>query len=401
MSQAGHPMGQSLALVLSGGGARGAFQAGVYEVLAEDERFKRPVVLTGTSAGAINAALIAHGKTPDEIREFWLALGDEPPVTTDPALFRGAFVNLLKLALTGARIPSRAEIESFFRRAAGHLFPDPGNVAALAVELLLTRRFDLVDRFLTGLRQTALADTRLLRERLVDALGGERIETSSDRVVLAVSTVDALSHKVVRFVNRVPLVRSSEKYVVVDAITVDMVLASASIPLLFPAVRLGEADGRLFWDGGVLVNTPMAPAVALGADSVLPILSTQELDGTATDFASFGDAVEHLSDTLIENSYNVDRKLLLERNRIAQKQPGAYRKVTLWTPVRPKGDVFSAGSYLYFQREKLAEMYDFGRNAAAEWLRAGPRIDELNRGEPAPEPTAARPRSRARTVPSA
>ena len=52
-------------LVLSGGGARGAFQVGVYERLLEDRRFAGgPGVLSGTSAGAINAALIAAGKTP-------------------------------------------------------------------------------------------------------------------------------------------------------------------------------------------------------------------------------------------------------------------------------------------------------------------------------------------------
>jgi len=371
-------MAKSLAFVLSGGGARGAFQAGVYEGLIQDPRFNEPVVLTGTSAGALNAALIAHGKTPQQIRQFWLELGDEPPITVDTELFRSAVVELLKLGATGARVPTRAEIGSLLLRVRNHLLPDPGNLVALAIELLLTRRFDLVDRFLSDLRPTAIADTRLLRQRLVDAFGGERIKTSSERV-LAISTIDAISHSVVRFVNRAPRVRSSEKYVVVDQITVDMVLASASIPLLFPAVAVGEHDGRLCWDGGVLVNTPMAPAVALGADAVLPILSTQEPEANARGFASLGDALEHLSDTLLENSYNVDRKLLLSRNVIAQKQPSAYRNVTLWTAVRPSGDVFSAGSYLYFQRAKLAEMYELGVRAAADWLSAGPRMDRLER----------------------
>ena len=51
---------QTLGLVLSGGGARGAFHVGVYERLLADPRFAAgPAVLSGTSAGAINAALIA------------------------------------------------------------------------------------------------------------------------------------------------------------------------------------------------------------------------------------------------------------------------------------------------------------------------------------------------------
>ena len=53
---------RALGLVLSGGGARGAFQVGVYERLLEDARFAAgPTVLSGTSAGGINAALIAAG----------------------------------------------------------------------------------------------------------------------------------------------------------------------------------------------------------------------------------------------------------------------------------------------------------------------------------------------------
>ena len=61
-----------LGLVLSGGGARGAFQVGVYERLLRDPRFERgPAVLSGTSAGAINAAMIAAGKSPASTRA-WL-----------------------------------------------------------------------------------------------------------------------------------------------------------------------------------------------------------------------------------------------------------------------------------------------------------------------------------------
>ena len=59
---------RTLGLVLSGGGARGAFQVGVYERLLEDPRFADgPTVLSGTSAGGINAALIAAGKSPREM----------------------------------------------------------------------------------------------------------------------------------------------------------------------------------------------------------------------------------------------------------------------------------------------------------------------------------------------
>ena len=65
---------RTLGLVLSGGGARGAFHVGVYERLLEDPRFADgPTVISGTSAGGINAALIAAGKSPRELLQFWKA----------------------------------------------------------------------------------------------------------------------------------------------------------------------------------------------------------------------------------------------------------------------------------------------------------------------------------------
>src|SRR5207248_6752396 len=82
---------RTLGLVLSGGGARGAFQVGVYERLLEDARFAAgPTVLSGTSAGGINAALIAAGKSPREMLQFWKAIADDPPVRASHLFFEDA-----------------------------------------------------------------------------------------------------------------------------------------------------------------------------------------------------------------------------------------------------------------------------------------------------------------------
>src|SRR5213594_124044 len=87
-------------LVLSGGGARGIFQVGVYERLLEDPRFAEgPAVLSGTSAGGINAALIAAGKSPRQLLQFWKEIADDPPVTVSPAFFDGALRTLVRLSL--------------------------------------------------------------------------------------------------------------------------------------------------------------------------------------------------------------------------------------------------------------------------------------------------------------
>src|SRR5206468_6293450 len=60
----------------------------------------------------------------------------------------------------------------------------------------------------------------------------------------------------------------------------------------------------------------------------------------------FGRAVERTVDSFLENAYNIDRKLLLERNRVTRLQGGPYREVTLYEAVRPvRAAFFNAGSY--------------------------------------------------------
>ena len=373
---------RTLGLVLSGGGARGAFQVGVYERLLEDPRFAaRPAVLSGTSAGGINAALIAAGKSPREMLQFWKSIADDPPVTASAAFFGSALRTLARLSLEEAVrwLGTSLPLRTFLHRVKNHRSLRPGSVLALWVEFLLTARFELVSRFLEGIREPFVVDTAPLRARLVDVFGGERVPNRGVR--LALNTVDVHSGRVVRFVTAPAPVTRSADYIVVDAITVDMVLASASIPLLFPPVRVGT---HLLWDGGLLVNTPLAPAVALGAEEIVTVLVTEPPEPLPGPLRHFGRAVERTVDSFLENAYNMDRKLLLERNRVTRLQGGPYREVILYEAVRPgRAAFFNAGSYLYFERGILGAMHDAGRRAAGAWLAAGPRVDHLD--EPAAE----------------
>ncbi len=374
-----HP--RTLGLVLSGGGARGAFQVGVYEELLKDPRFAgRPMALSGTSAGAINAALIAAGRSPRELMQFWNVIADNPPAVASDRFFRTAIQTLIRLTVTESMAwlrPGR-RWQALVQRALNHVPPRPGSALALAVEFLLSTRFELVSHFLEGIEEPFLADTAPLRRLLIETFGGERLPNVG--VALAISTVDAHTGRVVRFATReTPLTRPPD-YTIVDAITVDMVLASASIPLLFPPV---EVAGHLLWDGGLLVNTPLAPVVALGADEIVTVLVTEPPDPTARPFPNFGRAVERTVDSFLENAYNVDRKLLLERNRLARlEDKHHYRDVTLYEPVRPARECFNSGSYLYFERETLAAAYEAGRRATRAWLAAGPRVDDLDEPHP-------------------
>src|SRR6476659_5290748 len=88
-------------LVLSGGGARGAFQIGAWEVLSSQARelADSVTVISGTSAGAINGALIAAGMPPREMLEFWLGIAADPPVMVNEALFRSLFTELARFVV--------------------------------------------------------------------------------------------------------------------------------------------------------------------------------------------------------------------------------------------------------------------------------------------------------------
>jgi NTE family protein len=375
---------RKLGFVLSGGGARGAFQVGVYERLLVAGDLWKPAVISGTSAGAINAALMAAGKSPAEMLEFWLGLADEAPITTSVPFFRGAVRQLATLALGEIASPRRfpATIEGLLavcRSRARDVQPHLGNLLALAAQYLLTRRFDLVSGLLGPIDAAALVDTAPLRARLVDALGGEAVAANGS--LLAINAVDAHSGRVVRYVNGRTERTTGDDYEVVGAITVDMILASASIPLLFPPVAVATRATRHLWDGGLLVNTPLKPVVDLGADEIVTLLATDGARAHDATLTRFGDVMERTIDILLENSYNLDRKLLLERNRTAAAQNGArpapsYRKAALYVPIRP-GEPLDFSAWLQFERESLMALYELGRRAADRWLADGPTEDCL------------------------
>jgi NTE family protein len=370
-----------LALVLSGGGARGAFQIGVWKVLATDPRGmgRAPDVISGTSAGALNGALIAAGLSPERMLAFWLELAEHPPVVANVHFFRSLQSALGRMLLRepmrgiGARAREARILFSLVRK---HPWHRQSGLLAMLLEFLLTARFDSVSQLLDGISTPYLFDTGPLKKTLERYLGAKRIPPTHVR--LAINAVDARTGGVVRIVNHRPekSPRSSSKhYRYEPEITLDMLLASASIPLLFNPVPVGD---HLLWDGGLLVNSPMAPAVALGARRIVPVLvTTAAKRSSAEQLASFGSAVERLADTFLENAYNIDRKLLLDRNELAAHRGDPnLRVVELFRAIRPETSaLFNAGSYLYFEKAALLAMHDAGVRAAREWLARGPRVD--------------------------
>ncbi len=368
-----------LSLVLSGGGARGAFQVGVWKTLREHPNGFRgaPDVISGTSAGALNGALIAAGLEPEDLLKFWLDLADNPPVIANESFFRSLGDELQRLLRQEPLRPlgrRERELRIFGGLLRKHRWYRESGRLAMLVEFLLTARFDSISSLLATIQSTYVFSTEPMRDRLAKAIGARELRGS--KVKLAINTVDARTGCVVRIVNHMPdkLPAASKHYRYEPVISLDMILASASIPILFNPVRVGEMD---LWDGGLLVNSPMAPAVALGAHRIVPVLVTLGPSEAAQPMRTLGSAVERLADTFLENAYNTDRKLLLDRNALAaQHGDPDLRQVDLFRAIRPTpSGHFDAGSYLYFERNAMLAMYEEGRQAARAWLERGPQLD--------------------------
>jgi len=176
------------ALVLSGGGGRGAYECGVCKYL--EEAGLLPDILVGTSIGAINAAAIASGRSAAELEATWLTTR-----TRDMQRF-------WRLR------PWRAVYDTSPWRKTLHRFID----------------FDALAR----------TDKRLL-------IAATEIETGQLRI----------------FDNQEM------------SLTPDHILASCSIPLVYPWTKVGDCH---YWDGAVMANTPLVGAIDAGADDILVVL---------------------------------------------------------------------------------------------------------------------------------
>jgi NTE family protein len=231
-------------LVLAGGAARGAYEVGVVRHVLEDvaRTLGRDVpvdVLCGTSAGSINACMLAaHADQARErarmLADEWTGLELEDVVRPSP----GEMLHLAGRLLGRGRAASRADKRPGRR---GGIF-DPSGVE------------DIVRRAVPF-------------ERVGEHMRAGRLRA------LSISTTHVASGRTVVFVQRaqggVPHWGSDPTMVGRHAeIRADHVLASAAVPLLFPAV---EVDGQFYCDGGLRQNVPLSPARRLGADRLIVV----------------------------------------------------------------------------------------------------------------------------------
>jgi NTE family protein len=204
-----------VALVLQGGGALGAYQAGVYQAM--HEAGLEPDWVSGVSIGAINSAIIAgnpRGRRLRQLRAFWEQITDRKiwPFTPDGDVFRKA----------------RNATSSWLTMCHGQ----PGFFAP---------RFPNPWMSLTGAQSaTSYYDTAPLRQTLTDLVDFSLINERSTR--FSVGAVNVLTGNFVYFDNAV------------EQIGPEHVMASGALPPALPMVKIGTDH---YWDGGIVSNTPL------------------------------------------------------------------------------------------------------------------------------------------------
>jgi NTE family protein len=307
---------ERIALVLTGGGARAAYQIGFLRCLALNMPAKRFDIITGVSAGAINAAFLASHSGPlatavDELSDIWTGLSPE----------RIFHVGGLSLA---------------------------GSVTRWGLRLLSGGS-------LTTTRTRGFLDTAPLRRLLEDCLrpvDGEILGIADNvergrLAAIALSTLNYATGQTVTWVQGEEIAgwERASRIGINTRLTVDHVMASASLPLMFPAVKLA---GSWFGDGGVRMLTPLAPAIHLGADRILAIStryarSREEADRPAINtYPPPAQIAGTLLNAIFLDSVDQDSQRLSRINRLLRKLPpeewGELRPVKLLV-LRPSIDL--------------------------------------------------------------
>ena len=228
-----------LALVLTGGGARGAYQVGVMQWLARNYPDLEVPILTGVSAGAINAAHVAahpgsFKQACYELRHLWSEL------TADHIFRVGAGSIAWHATRFGMRLVS------------GGVLPAPQVRAFLDTKPLWTtleESLPVVDGELTGIKAN--------------------IERGKLKAVAITATSYTTGQSVTWIQGRdISLWTRPQRRSEHTNIRLEHVMASAALPIFFPAIKVGNA---YYGDGGIRLAAPLSPALHLGAEKIIAV----------------------------------------------------------------------------------------------------------------------------------
>ncbi|MCA1452727.1 patatin-like phospholipase family protein [Bradyrhizobium sp. BRP22] len=281
------PAQPTTAMVFSGGLGLAAYHAGAYETFAERGGVLHWV--SGSSAGAITAALIAGNRVDHRIarlRDFW----NHPPLdraNRDPWNHLNGWIGAIGTRLLGS---------------AGHFYP----------------RLPSLDPF----RFRSFYDLAPMRERLAKLIDFGLLNGGSMRVCVATTDVETGE----------PVIFDSIR----EKLEMDHLLASCGFLPEFAAVELG---GRLLGDGGLSMNAPFDPMLEedVQGDMILYVIDLYARDGPCP--ASLEASLERKNDLLFGNQTLLRLKYLVEarqlRGQLAGRAPEAWKDRVVLLSYRP------------------------------------------------------------------
>jgi NTE family protein len=296
-----HPDNVKTALVLPGGGARGAFQVGVLRAIAElvPHGCINPFpILSGTSAGAINSVVLAS-----KSRRFRVAVAELENVWSRfhcEQVYRTDGLTMLKSSL--------------------HWF------ASL-----------ILGGFIVGTPNSFL-DNSPLRSLLSRNVRFPRIQTAIDAghlhavAITAAGYGSARSNTFFQAAQGVSPWSRTRRIGVRKPLNLDHLMASIAVPMIFPPVKIG---GEYFGDGAMRQATPLSPAIHLGADRILVIGIRDEMAITvgpethAPPFPSFAQIAGYMLDTLFMDGLYSDLERMTKINQLIDSVPESARSASM------------------------------------------------------------------------
>ncbi len=228
-----------LALVLSGGGAHAAYQVGFLRSLADQFPHLSIPILTGVSAGAINATFIAnHQGTFAEavaaLSDFWLKLETDHVFNVDPWTLSK---NVLRWGL------------SLLSGGMSRTKSPRGLVDTAPLRKMLQKGLKSSDGGIIGIREN-------IRQQKLKAL--------------AITATNYVTGQTITWVQgkNIEMWERPDRHSVMTDITVDQIMASTSLPIFFPAIKVGDS---WYGDGVIRQSAPLSPSLHLGAGRILAI----------------------------------------------------------------------------------------------------------------------------------
>ena len=368
------------ALVLSGGGGRGAFHAGVYKYLMESAKADtdanhqgvwEPQVVVGTSIGAVNGAAIAQGMSAEELERVWLSL-EEHDVQGLPPGMRGVarwISHRIFADIMDARLPQVPPQDATSPIPKDYWPPLPLMPGWLSERL--------VGRWIN------LLDTGPLRKTLHTRFGFDEQKLAESTKALLIAATNVQTGERMLFSNREVYRRDTgeARRDVATGITADRILASCSIPLVYPWT-FDPKTNAFYWDGAVVANTPLGAALDVMRDvpvdvpaEVVVVLMTPwwqdpaETPGAARRMPdSFGDAITWALDWALLASFRERLRLIEAYNRFAEreraegKKPYQYRIVK--TVIVAPDDFLPAARIIDYDGDVSKKLIEAGHTAS-------------------------------------